>query len=110
MKRISLKSALTYIIPILLFGAMLTWFIIAMNNADSSTKERELEAVKSTVENGITMCYAIEGAYPESIEYLTENYGLIYDTEKYMVHYDRFADNIRPTVSVLERRVGNEKV
>lgn len=104
MKRFSLKNALSYIIPILLFGAMLAWFIIAMNNTDDSTSCRELAAVKSTIENGITMCYAIEGAYPESIDYLAENYGLNYDKDRYIVRYDRFADNIRPTVSVIERQ------
>lgn len=104
MKRFSFKNALAYIIPILLFGAMLTWFITAVNNTDDSTSRRELAAVKSTLENGITMCYAIEGVYPESVDYLTENYGLNYDKDKYIVRYDRFADNIRPTVSVIERQ------
>lgn len=104
MKRPYIRRALTYLIPILLFSAMLAWFLIAMNGADSSTKQRELAAVKTTIENGVTMCYAIEGAYPESVDYLAENYGLIYDKDKYIVYYDRFADNIRPTVSVLERR------
>lgn len=104
MKRFSFKNALAYIIPILLFGAMLAWFITAMNNTDDSTNRRELAAVKSTLENGITMCYAIEGVYPESVDYLTENYGLNYDKDKYIVRYDRFADNIRPTVSVIERQ------
>ena len=78
MKRSYIRRALTYIIPMLLFAVMLAWFLIAVNNADSSTKERELAAVKSTIENGVTMCYAIEGAYPESVDYLAENYGLIY--------------------------------
>lgn len=104
MKRFSIRRALTYIIPIVLFCAMLLWFLTAVRNADSSTKQRELSAVKTTVENGVTMCYAIEGVYPESVDYLAENYGLIYDKDKYIVYYDRFADNIRPTVSVLERQ------
>lgn len=104
MKRSYFRRALAYILPILLFAAMLAWFLIAVNSADSSTKQRELAAVKSTIENGVTMCYAIEGAYPESVDYLAENYGLIYDKDKYIVYYDRFADNIRPTVSVLERQ------
>lgn len=104
MKRFSFKHAIAYIIPILLFGAMLAWFITAVNNTDDSTKQRELAAVKTTIENGITMCYAIEGVYPENVDYLAENYGLNYDKDRYIVRYDRFADNIRPTVSVIERQ------
>lgn len=104
MKRFGIRRALAYLIPIALFSAMLAWFLIAVNSADSSTKQRELAAVKSTIENGVTMCYAIEGAYPESVDYLAENYGLIFDKDRYIIYYDRFADNIRPTVSVLERQ------
>lgn len=106
MKRFSLKSALVYIIPIALFGIMLTWLIISLFNASESAGRQELAAVKGTLENGITICYAIEGAYPPSLEYLSENYGITYDTAKYIVRYDRVADNIRPTVMVIERNGG----
>lgn len=107
MKRFSLQKALTYVLPIVIFAVMLTWFVLAISNAGESTSRNELAAVRSTVENGITMCYAIEGAYPEDLEYLVENYGVIYDSQKYIVYYDRFAANIRPTVSVLERQGKN---
>ena len=110
MKRSYLKSILSFLVPCMLFAAMLAWFIIASANAASSTGARELSALKTNIENGITMCYAVEGAYPVSIEYLCDHYGLIYDSNKYFIDYERFASNIRPTVTVLERRAGNEKV
>ena len=104
MKRSKVKSALAYILPCVLFAAMLAWLIIAVSNASDSAKNKELSALKTNIENGITMCYAIEGMYPESVEYLCESYGLIYDKSKYIVYYDSFASNIRPTVTVLERQ------
>lgn len=104
MKRSKVKSALAYILPCVLFAAMLAWLIIAVSNASDSAKDKELSALKTNIENGITMCYAIEGMYPESVEYLCESYGLIYDKSKYIVYYDSFASNIRPTVTVLERQ------
>ena len=106
MKRYSLKNVMAYVIPILLFAAMLAWVIISLINTSRSAGRQEMAAVKSTLENGITMCYAIEGAYPPSLEYLSENYGITYDTSKFIVRYDRFADNIRPTVRVIERNGG----
>lgn len=104
MKRNPFKKVLTYAVPCVLFSAMIAWFVISVNNAASSKEDRELSALINTVENSITMCYAIEGVYPESVEYLSTNYGLIYDKSKYIIHYDIFASNIRPTVTVLERR------
>ena len=106
MKRSSFKSALVYIIPMALFGIMLVWLIISLFNTSESAGRQEMAAVRSTLENGITMCYAIEGAYPPSLEYLSENYGFTYDPSKFIVRYDRFADNIRPTVRVIERNGG----
>lgn len=110
MKRSYFKRILSFFLPCVLFAAMLAWFIIATTNAASSTDARELSALKTNIENGITMCYAVEGAYPVDIEYLCDHYGLIYDREKYFIDYNRFASNIRPTVTVLERRAGSEKV
>lgn len=103
MKRFSLKSALRYIIPCVLFAAILAWLVISLSNTSDTARRQERAAVKNTIENGITMCYAIEGAYPPSAEYLSENYGVTYDTSKYIVHYECFADNVRPTVKVIER-------
>lgn len=106
MKRFSIKNALSYIIPCALFAAVIIWLVVSLNNTSDATRRQECAAVKSTLENGITMCYAIEGAYPPSVEYLGEHYGVTYDTAKYIVYYDHFADNVRPTVRVIERSGG----
>ena len=45
----------------------------------------------------------LNGAYPENLDYLTENYGLNYDSERYLIHYDCFAANVRPSVTIVER-------
>ena len=65
--------------------------------------EERLEQVRQSVENGITLCYAAEGIYPESLEHLTGSYGVVYDESRYIVHYERFAANVRPTVTVIRR-------
>lgn len=88
----------------LLFAALIVWFIAALSGAGAASDEQTLTEIKQSVENGITMCYSIEGVYPESIDYLRESYGVIYDSERYIVHYDSLAANIRPAVTVIERK------
>ena len=110
MKKTSLKRVLSYILPCVIFTAMIAWFLIALTNVSSSTEENELSALQTTVENSITMCYAIEGVDPEDIEYLCDHYGLVFDRNKYIVHYEKFASNIRPTVKILERRAESEEI
>ena len=55
------------------------------------------------VREAIMTCYAVEGAYPESVEYLQENYRLAYDEERYLVNIESFAANRSPDVYVVER-------
>jgi hypothetical protein len=104
MKRFfSRNGAWRYIASLLLFAAAVVWLVCAITNTGSAVDSRSLENVKNTIEKGITVCYSIEGAYPTSIGYLEENYGITYDSEKYIVHYECFAANIRPTVTVIEK-------
>lgn len=103
MKRRINKATVLMIFAILIFAAVLCWFLVAVNTAQDASDTQRLEALKSSVENSITLCYSIEGSYPDDIGYLTEHYGLHYDDSRYVVHYDCFAANIRPNVTVIER-------
>lgn len=91
------------IAALILFTAVVIWFSAALASAQSASDGQQLSSVRQSVENAVTMCYSIEGAYPESLAHLTESYGVVYNTDKYIVHYECIAANIRPTVTVIER-------
>lgn len=103
MKRRKFMAIAPAIIGIVLFAAMILWLILAVGGVFKSSGEERLEQIRQSVENGITLCYAAEGMYPESLEYLTENYGVVIDESRYLVHYECFAANVRPAVKVLAR-------
>lgn len=103
MRSHSVKQVLVIIGVVLIFTAAVVWFVTALNNTDSAAEGQRLAAVERTVEDAVTLCYSIEGVYPQSIEYLTENYGINYDSERYIVHYECFAANIRPVIRVVEK-------
>ena len=48
-------------------------------------------------------CYAVEGAYPQSLEALKHGYGLAYNEDAYIVVYDAFASNVMPDIQVLRK-------
>ncbi|MCR4604823.1 MAG: DUF4860 domain-containing protein [Eubacterium sp.] len=58
--------------------------------------------VESTVREAVLDCYANEGVYPPSVDYLKDNYGLIVDEKKYGVYYEIFGKDIPPQISVME--------
>lgn len=103
MKRHGLFRAFPVIIAFAIFAAMIIWLVLALGNASHGSDGERLEQVKQSVENGITLCYAAEGAYPDSLDYLMSNYGVVIDESRYLVHYECFAANVRPTVSVIRR-------
>lgn len=104
MKRFAgIRAAAPVAFGILLFAALIVWLVLALGNASQVSDEERLLQVKQSVENGITLCYATEGAYPASLDYLTESYGVVIDEGRFLVHYECFASNVRPTVTVIQR-------
>ena len=59
--------------------------------------------MRSAVRRAAVTCYAVEGAYPTTLEYLKKHYGLVYDEENYFVFYNAFASNILPELIVTEK-------
>ena len=57
-----------------------------------------------SVMRGITHCYAIEGTYPSSLDYLKENYGLMYDEDRYFIDYQPLGSNLMPDVTIIPRK------
>lgn len=85
------------------FAAVLILFASAFVKLGSVQEDSENEMVYTAVKNAALTCYAVEGAYPQELEYLSAHYGLLYDADRFIVVYDAFASNILPDIVVLER-------
>lgn len=69
----------------------------------SASEEAQTAMVRDAVRSAALTCYAVEGCYPENVDYLREHYGLRYDADRYFIHYDAFASNIMPDIRVSVR-------
>ena len=94
-KRDILIIALTLVLLILAAGLI--------GRVDTRQKDTETETVREAVKNAALTCYAVEGVFPADIAYLQENYGLLYDEDRYIIFYDAFAENLLPEIRVRER-------
>ena len=79
------------------FRGLLLSFLLFLNR----TGQRSQETLRKAITRACIQCYAIEGRYPPSVEYLEENYGIQIDHDKYNVFYDGFASNIMPEITVI---------
>lgn len=62
---------------------------------------KEAETLRRAVTRASVQCYAIEGRYPPSVDYLEENYGINIDRKRYHVFYNGFASNVMPEITII---------
>ncbi|MCH5194431.1 MAG: hypothetical protein J1F11_10750 [Oscillospiraceae bacterium] len=91
------------VLSVALFAAIMIWLVVSVGNAGKSSGRKRSDAMYTTIMNSASLCYSIEGEYPPDIEYLENNYGVHIDRDRYVVHYEYFGANIRPTVTIVER-------
>lgn len=103
-KRVSPKKrrleALALLLCLLLggFGLRAAW-----RGAQAALQAQAAQSVRSAVVAAAVQCYALEGAYPVSLAYLEENYGLRVNHASFIISYEAYASNLLPEIQVLAR-------
>ena len=87
------------------FAALIVGFVALVGSLTASAGGQESQLVYDAVKNAALTCYAVEGTYPETLDYLRENYSLAYNTDRFVVDYEAFASNVMPIINVWERGV-----
>lgn len=93
----------TIVLPILIGIAMLAVMIFGVMKFNQMSLEQDQELTLAAVRKAAVQCYADEGRYPSTLEYLTENYGITIDEDTFMVTYDCAAANVFPNISVFRK-------
>ena len=83
---------------VLLIVMAVVWVGLARTRA--SSHEGQIEMMQTAIERAAVQCYALEGAYPPDVQYLTR-YGIDVDESLYIVTYETYGSNIRPYILVL---------
>ena len=82
--------------------ALLIWFFSALGHLSTGQGEEGRAQLESALRRAAVACYAAEGIYPPTLDYLTEHYGVQIRQDRYAVFYDVFADNLMPEITVLD--------
>lgn len=89
------------LLPVLIFLLLVAFLLAGVREADRTSDEKGAAVLEQAVRRAVVQCYAIEGMYPPDVDYLKAHYGIHYDTEKYVVHYEVFAGNVLPDITVI---------
>jgi len=88
--------------PLLFTVVVMAMIMFGLRQTEESSRSEGLRILEDSIRRAVVIAYAVEGRYPESIEYIEENYGIRIDWSKYYVHYSIFASNLLPDITVIE--------
>lgn len=98
------RSLTSSIVLPLLAAAILLFFLTALGNLGNGQQSEGRAQLEAALRRAAVACYAAEGIYPPSVEYIREYYGIQIDESRYVVVYEAFAENLMPDITVLEKR------
>jgi len=78
-------------------------FLVAVVRLERGRQEEGLGQLENALHRAAVSCYAAEGFYPPDVDYMRQRYALQWDETRYVVHYERFASNLMPDITVLEK-------
>ncbi|MCM1441385.1 MAG: hypothetical protein NC131_19595 [Roseburia sp.] len=70
-----------------------------MGNGQQAESLKQLDA---SIRKATMTCYATEGVYPPSIQYLKDHYGIQIDEDRYAVFYEIEGANLMPNITVMQ--------
>lgn len=82
---------------------MLLWFLGATQQLDADRSREGRQQLEESLRRAAVACYAAEGVYPPTLDYLTAHYGVQFDKNRYQVFYEVFGENLMPQITVLEK-------
>ncbi len=91
------------VITVAIFVLIIMLFVMAVEYSGKSTIQKQQESLENAIARDIVQCYAIEGMYPPSLEYMEDHYGLTYDKDVFFVDYQPIAANLYPDYTVIMR-------
>ena len=92
---------LSFLLVAVILFTLLLWFFPALNHLRDGQHEEGRVQLEVALRRATVACYATEGIYPPTLEYLEQHYGIQIDKSHYSVFYEIFADNLMPEITVL---------
>lgn len=96
-------TGLAAVLAAVVITAALLWFFTALSGLQTGSGEEGRKQLETALRRAAVACYAAEGVYPPTLDYLTEHYGVQVEQERYIVFYEIFANNLMPDITVLEK-------
>lgn len=96
-----IKTIMGFAGSVILFAVVAAVIVTGVLKVSRRADAEGAETLRSGIRRASVQCYAIEGRYPPSVQYLSDYYGIQIDEDRYSVFYDGFASNVMPDITVV---------
>lgn len=86
---------------LLLFVLFFIFFLFSIENVNSVTLSKQYDSLDQALRRNIAHCYAVEGTYPPSLNYLVDHYGLTYNEKLFYIDYRPISANLYPDYEII---------
>jgi len=101
-KRNFISSFVLGAIPVVFTLIIISMIWFGLRQTETANRAEGVRLLEETLLRVAIHSYAIEGHFPESLDYIMENYGVYIDHSRFIVHYNVFASNILPDIRVFD--------
>lgn len=101
-KRKSSHMLRRMVLTVIVFFCAVVLLLFGSSSVRDTADASQLDSLRQAILRSAVHCYAMEGTYPESLDYIKEHYGIDWDSTKYVVDYEITGANLRPDVSVFK--------
>lgn len=98
-----IKMKRKWIVIALCVALIVGWFGLSVARLEQGRRDEGAQILYRSLRRTAITCYALEGFYPPNVAYMQDRYGLQYDETRYHVHYEIFASNLMPDITVVEK-------
>ena len=100
-KHSRIRPLVSSVILPLLAAAVLLFFLTALGNLGDGQRSEGKAQLEAALHRAAVACYACEGIYPPSLDYLKEHYAVHWDPAHYVVDYEIIGTNRMPIITVI---------
>ena len=90
-------------VVLLVLALVIAGFSLSISQLEEGHHQQDKALLEDVLRRTAVACFASDGFYPPNVAYMQQHYGLRYDENRFTVHYDRFASNLMPDITVIDK-------
>ena len=88
-------------LSIVFLALLLSILIYGVSYISEATVKEQQHSLETALQRSVIQCYAVEGTYPPSLDYIKTHYGLTYDEDTFFVDYTIVGSNLLPDITII---------